>query len=125
MHGGRHRAMRTLTNECPSPPHPPTRPHPLRDETVQARREAAGRLRSAGRAVLRESPRGRSLADGGFSGLFSVVRPLPWCFRGCFQGQALPFLPGSVELFFLCQVFLGNASPILSLSLLVPKWWRH
>lgn len=41
------------------------------------------------------------------------------------RGASGAALPGSVELFFLCQVFLGNASPILSLSLLVPKWWRH
>lgn len=111
MHGGRHRAMRTLTNECPSPPHPP--PAPTRSETVQARREAAGRLRSAGRAVLRESPRGRSLADRGFSGLFLVVRPLPWCFRGCFQGQALPF-PAQWSFSSFVRFSLGTPPPSLA-----------
>lgn len=40
-------------------------------------------------------------------------------------GKVSPALPGSVEPFFLRQVFLGNTSPILSLSLLIPKWWRH
>lgn len=48
----------------------------------------------------------------------------PVVFPGLLPGPG-PAVPGSVELFFLCQVVLGNASPILSLSLLIPKWWRH
>ena len=74
--------------------------------------------------VLQDFQEGRS-EDVGFSGLFPVVRPLSLS-RGV-SGAACggPALPASVELFFLRQVFLGSASPVLSLSLLVPKWWRH
>lgn len=74
--------------------------------------------------MLRGAPpagaRARSVAFLVSSELCGLSCGVSWA-----TSRAGPCRSGSVELFFLCQVVLGNASPILSLSLLIPKWWRH
>lgn len=117
--------MRALTNECPSsssssspPPSAPTLA-----ETVQARRgRPQGVCGGQAGPCCGVTPRrrARSVAFLVSSELCGLCCGVP----GLLAGPG-PALPGSVALFFLCQVVLGNASPILSLSLLIPKWWRH
>lgn len=67
---------------------------------------------------------GGTLGGCWLSHLCLVVWPLARGVPGAVD-KVSPALPGSVELFFLHQASLGNTSPILSLSLLIPKWWRH
>lgn len=111
--------MTALTNELlvssGSSSRLPLPPAPL----TKARDEACGRRR------LRRSVRAGVAGAAGRDPRRTAASPVRSQACGLCLVVFRGLLPASAELFFLCQVFLGSASPVLSLSLLVPKWWRH